>query len=450
MRRSSPGPERPSAVVIGGGAAGVAAALELAGAGRRVVLLEAGTGLGGRARSFREPGSGMELDWGPHLFMSANPAWRGLLDRIGAASDLEFGTSLKLDYRQAASDGVRRIQLVFPAWGGSILRLAALLRWKGPSFFSRLEIGRGLLRLLRVPGREDESVAWMLERLGQGAEARKWFWEPFSRAVLNLPPEKGSAALFRNVLVEAFGAGGAGAALGVPSVPLGALWTRRAAEKIRALGGEVRTGIAVREILVENMAAAGVGLPDGVPLKADAVISAVPPPQLYRMIPEHIRHLPPWAGLFRLEAAPIATAYIWLEERDDGPAFEVLLDEPWEWLFRPQVGAEEEGRLIALLAEGEDSIAPAARAALEASALETAARIFPGIGIRKVRIVRERRATWANSVDEQKWRPGAPTPIENLYLAGDWTATGLPATVEGAVRSGLSAARAVLLAAERA
>ncbi|MDA1000002.1 MAG: FAD-dependent oxidoreductase, partial [bacterium] len=232
------GPGGAPAVVIGGGAAGVAAALELAGAGRRVVLLEAGTALGGRARSFWEPGSGQELDWGPHLFMAANSAWRDLLGRIGAAADLKFDASLTLTYRQAAPDGVCLTRLAFPARGGSVARLAALLRWRGPGLRSRLEIGLGLFRLLAAPGNKDESVETMLARLGQGAEARKWFWEPFSRAVLNLPAEKGSAALLRSVLVEAFGGGGAGAALGSPSVSLGALWARRAAETIRALGGE--------------------------------------------------------------------------------------------------------------------------------------------------------------------------------------------------------------------
>jgi hypothetical protein len=133
-----------------------------------------------------------------------------------------------------------------------------------------------------------------------------------------------------------------------------------------------------------------------------------------------------------------------LDRDESGPVYEALLGEPWEWLFRPGGGGGGPEAPIALLTGGVDSIAAGLRGGLEFAARETASRIFPGATVRRVLIVRERAATWANGVNEQSFRPWAETPVKGLILAGDWTATGLPATCEGAVRSGLRAAEAAL------
>ncbi|MEE9276705.1 MAG: hydroxysqualene dehydroxylase HpnE [bacterium] len=439
-------------MVVGGGAAGMSAALALAEAGRRVTLLEAGALLGGRARSFRDRRSATELDWGPHLFMAANPALRDLLRRIGAAPRLRLPPALDLTYRladPAAPGGVRLARLAFPPEGGVLARLAALLRWRGPGPLARLGIARGLLRALSSREGGAGTVEEMLVRLGQGEAAREWFWEPFARAVLNLPLGKGSAALFRRVLLESFGAGPQGAALGTPDLPLGAFWAAPAAERIRSLGGEVRTKSPARRILIEGGRSRGVLLPGGERVEADAVVAAVPPPALLALLPEELRGEAPWRDVARLRPGPIASAYLWLDRPAPGPPFEALMGEPWHWLFRPTAAAPEgEGAgPLALLAGGEDSIAAQGRGRLEDAARETLSRLLPGCGIRRVLVVRERAATWANGADEQDWRPGPETPIGGLCLAGDWTATGLPATVEGAVRSGRLAAELILTGA---
>lgn len=435
-------------VVIGAGFAGAAAALSLAESGERVCLLESGHSPGGRARSFLDRHSGLELDWGPHLFMKANPALRDFLGRIGAAPDLRFESSLDLVYRMAgdaAGGAVRLERLCFPARGGSLGAIWAMLRWRGPSAGERISILKGLVRLLREESSSGgETMEKMLTRLGQGSAERKWFWEPFSRAVLNMPMTGGSGELFRRVVAESFGGGPSGAALGAPSVAMRPFWAERALNAIRGKGGEVRTSAPARRIEIEDNAVRGVTLSGGGFIGAARVISAVPPPALIGLLPDELRGQSPWRDLSRLQPGPIASAYIWLDRHEPGPAYEALLGELWEWLFRSGGSGNDPEAPVALLTGGVGSIAGGPKSGLESAARETVARVFPGAAVRRILIVRERAATWANGADEQPFRPWAETPVKGFILAGDWTATGLPATCEGAVRSGLRAAEAAL------
>ena len=120
------------------------------------------------------------------------------------------------------------------------------------------------------------------------------------------------------------------------------------------------------------------------------------------------------------------------------------MNEEWDWLFRPEVSSKGVRNLVCLLAGAEDSIASAEKSTIESSARDCLKRLIPHNRIRDILVVRERSATWANGVAEQRYRIDTKTPIEGFFLAGDWTRTGLPATVEGAVRSGENAAQAVL------
>ena len=433
-------------IVIGAGAAGLSAALRLAESGVKVVVLEAGKLLGGRARSFMRSSTGLELDWGPHLFMAANPALRSLLERVGAAADVLFPPSLEMTYRIRDAQSPRRTQLSFPAGGGVFAQLRGLLKWRGPRFWEKVNLLKGLSRIISQAdsGRPNESMGEMLERLGQKEEAVRWFWEPFARAVLNLPLERGSAELFQAVVCEAFADGPKGAALGVPQRALGTLWANSTAQRIRHLGGEVRQQQPAVGLKVKNSMIGGVILKEQENLPAAAVISAVPPDALGRLLGGELVGQAPFPNLEKLCPGPIASAYCWLDELDGGPPFEAIVNEEWHWLFRPEAGGEGTENLVCLLAGAEDSIASAERSTIESSARDCLKRIMPRNRIRDMLVVRERSATWANGVVEQRYRLGTKTPIEGFFLAGDWTRTGLPATVEGAMRSGENAAQAVL------
>ncbi len=439
------GPERP-VIIVGAGAAGLSAALRLAESGIGVVVLEAGKLLGGRARSFMHAPTGLELDWGPHLFMAANPALRSLLARVGAADDVFFSPSLQVSYRIREMDSFRRTKLLFPEGGGVFAQLRGLLRWRGPGFLEKVSLLKGLSKIISKSNNEhpNESMREMLKRLGQKDEAVRWFWEPFARAVLNLPLEQGSAELFQAVIREAFAHGPKGAALGVPMKALSTLWANRAAQSIQRLGGEVRLQEPALGFDVKNSKINGVLVRKREILRAGAVISAVPPDVLARLLGRELNGQTPFSNLGKLCPGPIASAYCWLEEPDEGPRFEAILDEDWDWLFRPDVVGERGENLVCLLAGAEDSIASRARSTIESSARDCLSRIIPRNRIRDIVMVRERAATWANGVAEQSSRMDTRTPVEGFFLAGDWTRTGLPATVEGAVRSGDKAAETVL------
>ena len=437
--------ERP-VIIIGAGAAGLSAALRLAESGIKVLVLEAGKLLGGRARSFMHSSTGLELDWGPHLFMAANPALRSLLERVGAADDVFYSPSLEVSYRIWESELARRTQLSFPEGGGVFAQLRGLLKWRGPRFWEKVNLLKGLSKIISKSntGNPNESMREMLKRLGQKDEAVRWFWEPFARAVLNLPLEQGSAELFKAVIREAFAHGPKGAALGVPMKALSALWANRAAQSIRRLGGDVRLQQPALGFDVKNSKMSGVILKEREILYAAAVISAVPPDVLGRLLGNELREQTPFSNLGKLCPGPIASAYCWLEKPDEGPPFEAILNEDWDWLFRPEGSGGNAGNLVCLLAGAEDSIASEERSTIESSARDCLNRLMPRNRTRSILVVRERAATWANGVAEQSSRMDTQTPVKGFFLAGDWTRTGLPATVEGAVRSGDKAAETVL------
>ncbi len=433
----------PPVIVIGGGAAGLSTALRLAESGIQVVVLEAGKLLGGRARSFTHSPTGVELDWGPHLFMAANPALRSLMARTGVADHVSFSPTLEVNYRSVELESPKRTRLFFPQSGGVLAQLRALLKWRGPGFWAKVNLLRGLSKIVSESRSKNpnESMQEMLSRFGQKKEAVLWFWEPFVRAVLNLPLEHGSAQLFKSVIHEAFAHGPKGAALGVPIKALGSLWAQGAAHNIRRLGGEVRLQQPALGLEVESGRIGGVVVREEGILRASAVVSAVPPDALERLLGEVLAEQAIFSSLGKLRPGPIVSAYCWLETPNAGPRFEALLHEDWDWLFRPETDTEN---LVCLLAGAVDSIAAAPRQAMESSARDCLSRIAHGSRIRDILVVRERAATWANGVDEQSWRLETNTPVAGFFLAGDWTQTGLPATVEGAVRSGDKAAEAVL------
>ncbi|MDE0330478.1 MAG: hydroxysqualene dehydroxylase HpnE [Nitrospinae bacterium] len=437
--------ERP-VIIIGAGAAGLAAALRLVESGVKVVVLEAGKLLGGRARSFMHSPTSMELDWGPHLFMAANPALRSLLERVGATDDVFFSPSLEVSYRIGEAESARKTQLSFPEGGGVFAQLRGLLKWRGPRFSEKVNLLKGLSKIISKSSDENqnESMSELLVRLGQKDGAVRWFWEPFARAVLNLPLEQGSAELFKAVIREAFADGPKGAALGVPMKALSALWANRAAQRIQSLGGEVRVQQPVLGFDINNGKISGVILREREILHAGAVISAVPPDALGKLLGGRLVEQAPFSHLGKLCSGPIASAYFWLEQPDEGPPFEAIVNEEWDWLFRPEAGREGAENLMCLLAGAEDSIASEERSTIELSARECLNRMIPNNRIRNILVVRERAATWANGVAEQRYRMDTETPIEGFLLAGDWTRTGLPATLEGAVRSGDKAAQTVL------
>jgi hydroxysqualene dehydroxylase len=391
--------------VVGAGLAGMAAGLRLLERGVDVTVLEASPHLGGRCRSYLDPELGL-LDNGTHALTSANPVALAFLRRLGARER----------WRPSAGGPLRLVDLE----GGRVLALRPRL-----SDFAALGLRHGHLVRLFGP---DRPVAALFDAASPGYRN---LIEPLTVAALNTSTAEASSRLLRRVVLGAWRGPGALMPL-VAERGLGPDLVEPLAQAVRDLGGAIETGQRVRRLDVQNGRIAALGLGDEtIALEpTDRVILALPPPEVERL-----------AGLdFGFEYSPIVNAHFALNEQPaDLPLMIGVLGATAQWiLLRGTVASVTVSAADDLAREPADEVADRlwrdVRATLRLIGLD------PPETPRARRIVKERRATIRQPPGLK--RPGAATAWSNLFLAGDWTDTRLPATIEGALRSGVAAARA--------
>ena len=442
-------------VVVGGGFAGFAAAVALQERRHEVVLLERRGVLGGRATSSRDAVTGEDVDNGTHLMIGAYASTLELLRRAGASDLLAFQDDLRLEWADARGRSV----LECPALAAPLHLFAGLLGLRVPLAVKLQAVAMGLaVRFGRRPA--GLTLAEYFRRCGQGAAARRLLWDPLALAILNEPPEGAAAVLFHRVFEEAFLRDRLASRLVFPRRGWGVL-VERLASYLEGRGGAVRRGARVLSIRVEEGRATGVvcaqragsreevavGRPPETRVEpADAVVSAVPPQALLGLLPAEWRARPPFAALDRFSGSPIVSVDVWLDRVVVDRPMLGLRDEGVEWVFDKGrlYGREGAPQHLAFIASAAYRSAARPNADLVAAAVGALARCFPAMsGATVVRslVLREPFATFASTPDLEPLRPGPDTPVDGLFLAGDWTDTGLPATIEGAVRSGQRAAR---------
>lgn len=426
----------PDVVVVGAGTAGFAAATALAQHGARVVLLEARRTLGGRSRSW-VAADGVVEDNGQHLLLGCYEEFLRFVRRTGGDATLRAEPRLHLTLRER--DGtVRRFRtaaLASPfdfAWG--------LARLSGFPWSSILA-ARGLLRDVPGPGRE--TVAAWLGRHGQGGEARRLLWDPLVLATINVEPERACASLLAEVIRRALLSGPAASRPLVATRGLTPLVVDPSVAYLRARGGEVVPGSPVVEVQVSGGQGATVRTRDGNTFAAGAVVLAVPHAEAASL-------LPPGASPFDADAARAlgASAIVGVHLVFDRPVqdrlLEAFLDSRFQWSF--ERGILETGTptgSLALVTSAADELAASDAETVAREAIEEVRRYLPAARraeLRRSRVVKERRATPVFSPETARLRPPAATAFSDLVLAGDWTDTGLPATLEGAALSGHRAA----------
>jgi squalene-associated FAD-dependent desaturase len=446
-----------SVVVVGAGVAGLAAASALAERGCAVTVLEAAPALGGRARSFLERSTGDIVDNGQHALMGCYHEFLGLLTRIGRRGSL-WESELDVPLWDAAR-GVRR--LACPALPSPLHFAAGVMRFGHLSFrqrLSALRAGRALVaRFGRGEGRDEAStVAEALRALRQSPQALRALWDPLTWAALNADPNEASAALLAAVVSRALLGPRAASRFLLPALPLSELYAEPARKFIEGHGGTVHCRAPVDEVVVEGGRAVGVRS-RGEFLRASRVVLAVPPPAVRRIASPHLCSVVP-AALER--ATPIVSVTLWLDRPVGGPDFLGLLDSQMQWLFqvdriqRPEAPGRRgpEGARLVCVRSGASGWLQLPTREIAGIALREAARALPGAAqaeLRHALVVKEVAATLAPSPALQSLRPGVTVPVRDLLLAGDWTDTGLPATLESAALSGHRAA-AVAFATERA
>jgi squalene-associated FAD-dependent desaturase len=331
------------------------------------------------------------------------------------------------------------------------------MRWRAIPLPDRVAVVR-LANALRR-GRFNEPVAdatatrW-LESQGQSASVRRWLWNPLAFAALNQSPDEAAAAPFVRVLKELIGTRLEDSAIGLPIAPLDDMLAIPAAREIAQLGGQILNGRPARVQLDTEGAIAGVTTRDAT-IRASTVVSAVPWHALAglweRGCPPPLAHIAATAE--RMSSSPIVTVNLWFDRQVLPQRFVGLPDGAVHWVFDKQaIFGGRAGHLTAV-ASGASELAVKDQDEITAIALGDLNRAVPSsrpARLLRSLVVRERRATFS-LVPGQPLRPATRTPLAGFFLAGDWIDTGLPATIESAVRSGHAAAEAVLdLAVRRA
>ena len=444
-------------VVVGGGFAGLSAAIRLQERRHEVVLLERRGVLGGRATSYRDALSGEDVDNGTHLMIAAYEATLDLVRCASAEDLLLVQDDLRLDYvddQGPSSLDCPRLPAPLHLLVGLLgLRLPWSVRWQALRLGLAVRFGRA---------RADETLAQFFARTGQGREARRLLWDPLATAILNETPERAAATLFENVYRQAFLSSNRAARLVFLRRGYGVL-VDRLARYFEQRGGTLRRRALVESIdladgralgvsgtqSAETRAAIQAGKPaERLRLVADAVVAAVPWGALAALLPAEWRARAPFEGLEGLGASPIVSIEMWLDRPVVDKPMVGLRDCEVEWVFDKgrvygRAGAPQH---LAFIVSAAQRSAARSNAELVALAEHALLRYFPAMReaqLQRSLVMREAQATFVCSPAAERLRPGAPTPIAGLFLAGDWTATGLPATIEGAVRSGQAAADAV-------
>lgn len=444
---------RPDVLVIGAGFAGLSAAVRLAEAGRHVLVVEERPRLGGRATAFTDRDSGERVDNGQHVLFGCYRETYDLLDLLGTASRAPLQSRLSL---LMADDSGHAYRLSCPPLPPPWHLLLGLARWRALTVRDRLavlQLRPVLARVRRVGASAvaatvspTETVTQWLERHGQTARLRRWLWDPLAVAALNEAPDVAAAAPFVRVLGELFGPRLRDSTIGLPAVPLDELYAEPARRHIEGRGGQVRSRTRARLSLGDDGAVrAAIG--DEV-VVAPVVISAVPWFDLARLWdPMPARLEPLIRRAAALPSSAIVTANLWFDGPIGHEPFVGLVNGPMHWAFDKAalLGPARAGHL-SVVASGADALVGLENTRIVEVALGQLRRALPAVARRQlVRavVVREPRATFSVAPGTPE-RPGVDTGLPGFLLAGDWTETGLPATVEGAVASGHLAARRAL------
>ncbi len=433
----------PDVIVVGAGFAGLSAAVRLARRGARVLVVEERRRLGGRASAFVDPETGEVVDNGQHALFGCYHETFAFLRDIGAEGDVRLKERLDLEIVDRSGQRSRLTSASLPP---PLHLVGGLLRWPALAWSDKVAALRAGLALRRLggsdrhrDGSDRQTVTEWLRAHGQTPRLSEVLWEPLAVAALNQSPDVAAAGPFVEVLARMFNGSRRDAAIGLPVKPLDQLYAEPARRWLEDAGHQLRIGAPAR-LLADGARAVGVEI-DGERIMAGHVVSSVP----WFAFPAFAASVPALADLSAsagaMRASPIVTVNLWLDRTVTDAPFVGLPGRTFQWVF-------DKGRLfgeawshLSLTSSGAEDIVGWTNDALIAHARRELAEALPATNAIVLRstAVRERRATFSLAPGEPP-RPGVETPVQRLFLAGDWTDTGLPATIEGAVASGHRAA----------
>jgi squalene-associated FAD-dependent desaturase len=448
-RRSRPA----TAVVVGGGLAGITTALALADSGVRVTLVESRPRLGGLAFSFQR--GALTVDNGQHVYLRCCTAYRWFLDRVDGAELAPLQDRLDVPVLDAEAKPGRRLGRIGRTALPVPLHLAkSLATYPHLSLAERAKVGRAALALkgldLADPALDAQNFGTWLAAHGQSERAIEALWDLVGVATLNAVAGDASLALAAMVFKTGLLSDPGAADIGWARVPLGELHDRLARKALDSAGVRTELRTRVTSISLHENGRWAVQVP-GETLDADAVVLAVPQREAHDLLPDGALDAP--EQLLDIGTAPILNIHVVYDRKVLGRPFFAALGSPVQWVFdRTEASGLSDGQYLALSQSAAQDEIDEPVSALRERYLPELERLLPGTRGAEVRdffVTRERTATFAPTPGVGRLRPGARTKAPGLYLAGAWTATGWPATMESAVRSGVSAADAALSALGR-
>ncbi len=447
--------------MVGGGLAGLSSAVVLAEAGFKVCLLERRPHLGGRATSYDLPG-GEHVDNCQHVTLGCCTNLEDFYRRVGAGGKISWYKRLYFVDRSGKRGTIHPSGLPAP------FHLApSFISFPALSWSDKLAIARGMLAVAREhrsPPDPPISMLDWLQKRGQTPNAIENFWRVVLVSALDEELDRTDARYGIEVFWKCFIATRRGFEVGIPSVPLADLYDG-CREAIERSGGEVRTRANIRQLKITDGICSGVELDDGSMISGDFILSAVPHDILIDLLsPEVIQGRAEFAGLRDLKVSPITGVHFWYDRQVMTEPFLTLLERTTQWIFNKtlltdasQVAREGQPagavQYLQLVISASYGLIPKSRAEIIEICKREVEEVLPAIReaqLVKATVIKETAATFSPSPGSDRWRPAQRTSIQNLFLAGDWTRTGWPATMEGAVRSGYLAAEAILATGENA
>ena len=433
---------QPSVLIIGGGLAGLAATAALAPRGFRVTLIESRNRLGGRASSFNDSATGQLIDTCQHVSM-------------GCCTNLaHFARTLKIDHLISPQPCLyfmtpdRRVSTFQAgAWPAPLHLFRSFAGGHYLSVGEKIRAAWGLMQLKWHTSDDDPPFADWLVQHRQSQRIVDRFWGLVLVSALNETPDRIGLRYARKVFVEGFLKHRRGFEVEIPSVPLGRLYGD---ELVRWLGEhevDLQLQRGGRQFQVENNRIVSLAMRQADSLQADWYISSVPFDRLLDLLPAEVADQHPYfSNLRNLETSPITSVHCWFDRAATELPHLVLMDSVGQWVFNRGEVAPGEWYLQVVVSAarqfrglGHDEV--------ERRVVTELQQLFPplaGAKLLRARVVTEHAATFSAVPGVDRWRPPQTSPIENLLVAGDWTNTGWPATMEGAVRSGYLAAQALL------
>jgi squalene-associated FAD-dependent desaturase len=443
-----------SVLVIGGGLAGLSSAVALAEAGLQVRLIEKRPHLGGRATSYTLP-DGSEVDNCQHVTLGCCTNLADFYERVGAGGKIRFYDRLYFVDAKGRRSTIQASPLLPPP----LHMLPSFLFFNALTFADKRGIANAMMAIATAggnpPGIGGISMLDWLQRMKQTKSAIERYWRVVLVSALDEELAETDARYGIEVFWKAFLGSRSGYRVGIPLVPLADLYDG-CRESIVRKGGEVRMRANAREIRTNGNQFAGAVLADGSEIAADGCICSVPQDEVLELLPaEFSGPGAPLEGVRQIKTSPITGVHLWYDRKVMSEPFLTLLDHKTQWIFnKTELSAhgvdakkETDGQYLQLVISASYDLVAKSRQEIIDLCVRELADVLPATRdakLVKATVIKEVNATFSPRPGVDRYRPAQQSPVKNLVLAGDWTRTGWPSTMEGAVRSGYLAAEALL------